>query len=522
MADTLVRITESFPFDSAPPTVYDDYGRPVYDRSVGAWTLRETFKKFFTDGIFPNPGTALSIEKGSGLSITIQPGIGIIRGAMGGVCGDPITLQLSDSAPKGNICYSVFLRSDENDDKRSMYFRISASDPGPDPQPAAPFQDTVVKELRLGYITVPSGSTDLANAKVVNEKGLSVCPFASPFEEIDVDAIVSDFRTSANEALANLIELFERHKDLINSALDETTAGHLQTQIDSLKSQLDNFDLAGSVDDTTIKYGMKPGSAKKELYIPDGAITGKLIGANAVGKDNIDSTLVELIETKPVGLDLNAYTIEELANLVANTSNTTESLRYLVGKEKTITLSGLGTFPFRVIGVRQDTLRSGGNNCITFQCCNIIANHNMNSTDTTSGGYAKSAMKNYIDSTVYNSLPDDIKKYVVQVNKKMASTKGGDLATVQCKAFIATMFEVYGSRGNGTANEGQHYEYWALHPSVNDHKMTLINSSSAYYWWTSSVYDSTYFCGVSSDGNTDYDSASNSYGVVPCFCIGKS
>ena len=518
MADTLVRL-DSFPFDSKSDG-YDDDGYPVYDRAVDAGMLRDTFKKFFTDGVFPNPANALQISKADGMQISISPGLFIINGAMGGIREKAKLFTLIDGAAKGVINVSVMLRFDENDDQRACFIRIAASNPGE----AAPSPESGVgiKEYRLGTIAIPNGATDLSKATVKNEKGLATCPFAAPFENIDVDAIVSDFRVSANEGLADLVAFFDKNRELIQSALDETTAGHLQNQITELQSQLDNFDFAGSVDDTTIKYGTKPGSAKKALYIPDGAITSSLIAANAVGKDNIDSTLVELIETKPVGLDINAYTIEELVSLVANPKNTTESLNYLVGKEKVVEMSGFGKVPFRVVGVRQDTMTNGSSDCITFQACNIVVNHKMNSTDATNGGYAKSAMKSYIDSTIYNSYPSELKKYIVTVNKKMASTKGGLISNIACKGFIATMFEVYGSGGNGTAKEGQHYEYWALRPNATDHELSQINSSSASPWWTSSVYDSTSFCYVDGRGYANGYSASGSHGVVPCFCIGKS
>lgn len=518
MADTLVRL-DSFPFDSKSDG-YDDDGYPVYDRAVDAGMLRDTFKKFFTDGVFPNPANALQISKADGMQISISPGLFIINGAMGGIREKAKLFTLIDGAAKGVINVSVMLRFDENDDQRACFIRIAASNPGE--SAPSPESGVGIKEYRLGTIAIPNGATDLSKATVKNEKGLATCPFAAPFENIDVDAIVSDFRVSANEGLADLVAFFDKNRELIQSALDETTAGHLQNQITELQSQLDNFDLAGSVDDTTIKYGTKPGSAKKALYIPDGAVTSNLIAANAVGKINIDSTLVELIETKPVGLDINAYTIEELVSLVANPKNTTESLNYLVGKEKVVEMSGFGKVPFRVVGVRQDTMANGSSNCITFQACNIIANHNMNSTNVTTGGYAKSAMKSYIDSTIYNSYPSELKKYIVTVNKKMAATKGGSISNVACKGFIATMFEVYGSSGTGTANEGKHYKYWADNTGQDAHIMYQLNSSSASSWWTCSVYDSTSFCYVGGNGNAYNYSASDSYGVVPCFCIGKS
>lgn len=317
---TLSRV-ESFPFDSRFDG-YDDEGYPAYDRAVGATMLRSTFAKFFSDGVFPSPGSALQISKGSGLTVTIQPGIFIICGAMGGYLTDAHSLTLDTAAPQGNVCYGVMLRYDENEQYRSCYLRVVRGDAASSPQPPAPDQSTPgVMEYRLGYVTVPSGSTDLTSATVTNEKGLAVCPYAAPFEEIDVDGIVSDFRasadaklddfqgelniknTSAQQMLASFLSFLEQYRSFVQSAVDGTTAGNLQNQIDSIEEQLGDLNLAGSVDNETIAYGRKPDDAKETLHVmdygigtaqlADGSVTGAKISDGAVGIPQINPSAVD-------------------------------------------------------------------------------------------------------------------------------------------------------------------------------------------------------------------------------------
>ena len=265
---------QSFPFDSKFDG-YDSDGYPVYDRAVGASLLRETFSKFFTNGVFPSPGTALNIGKAdSGLAVTIQPGLAIMNGAMGGIEGeDPITLTLDTEPPQGNVCYSVFVRYDNTSDCRSLYFRTARGEPSSSPQPPSP--DTghpEVYEFRLGYVTVASNSTDLSTATVTNEKGTSICPYAAPFEEIDVSGVIEDTKQSALDALNDLESYIETNKEFIDSAIDGTVAGNLQAQINELSSQISNFDISNSVDNVTIEYTKEYGDDSSKLRVRKGSI----------------------------------------------------------------------------------------------------------------------------------------------------------------------------------------------------------------------------------------------------------
>ena len=248
---------ESFPFTSHDDG-YDADGYPVFDRAVGSGMLRDTFEKFFTNGIFPNPGTALQIGKASsGLAVTIQPGIGIIKGAMGGIRGDqPITVTLDTQAPQGNVAYGIMLRFDNTDgfaDSRSLLINVVRGDASSSPTPPTPDTTTPeVYELRLGYVVVPSGATDLSNATVTNEKGLSVCPYAAPFEEIDVSQVVSDVQNAARSVYETFVSNVNTYLDLIASALDDTTAGYLQEQINAVSQEINDNEFVSYVVGKTV------------------------------------------------------------------------------------------------------------------------------------------------------------------------------------------------------------------------------------------------------------------------------
>ncbi len=225
---------ESFPFDSRFDG-YDDEGYPVYDRAVGARMLRSAFAQFFSDGVFATPSDAWLIEKGEGLSVTVRPGTAVIKGAVGAVLGDAAPVKLDDGPTVGTACYGVFVRYDGNDEFRSLYIRTARGDYGADPAPPEPESGAEVRELRIGHVTVPSNSTDLSGATIVMEKGSSVCPYAAPFEEIDVAGVLDHVRKQAGEELASAAAYVAGNIALIQSALDETTAGYLDGRVYALE-----------------------------------------------------------------------------------------------------------------------------------------------------------------------------------------------------------------------------------------------------------------------------------------------
>lgn len=516
---TLSRV-ESFPFDSRSDG-YDADGYPVYDRAVGASMLRETFKKFFSDGVFPSPGNALQIAKGSGLTVTIQPGIFIIRGAMGGYLTDAHSLTLDTAAPQGNVAYGIMLRYDETEQYRSCYLRVVRGDAASSPQPPAPDQSTPgVMEYRLGYVTVPTGATDLTSATVTNEKGLAVCPYAAPFEEIDMSEVTADARASANEALASLLAYFEQYRDTIDAALSDEEATYLQQQINELKEQLGNTDLSDQVDGKTVVYDTDlPDHTGKVLQVNELSIGTEHLKDKSVTQaklgDDVASYIQNVVKPQP-GKDIGAYSWQELIEMANDTDIELSDLDYLIGQSRNISITGYGTFAFQLIGIGHDSLASGGTSkLLTFQSIDIVCDHNMNSSSTTSGGWASSAMRTFMNGDLLSKFPQYVQDVIVEVKKPYCATANGATQYSNDKLFIASEKEIFGTSSYG--NDGTQYEYWSIN-NTNNARIKKLNGS-AQYWWMRSVSDSTGFRGVGAGGGASSSRASGSGGCVPCFCI---
>ena len=175
-----------------------------------------------------------------------------------------------------------------------------------------------------------------------------------------------------------------------------------------------------------------------------------------------------------------------------------------VNKTKTVNMGSYGgSTIYRIAGVNHDTI--SGRGALTFIADKCIALHQMNTSHTTSGGWAQSAMRSWLSGTVLPAMPADLRAVIATVNKVNAI----GTSPTQDKLWIPSSTEVQ-RRGN----EGSIYE---IFPN-NSSRIRQYNGSNQ-YWWLRSVGISNSFSVISSDGYTDHYSPGSTAGVVPGFCV---
>lgn len=191
-----------------------------------------------------------------------------------------------------------------------------------------------------------------------------------------------------------------------------------------------------------------------------------------------------------------------------------------VGDTKNITVGG-ETLTVEIVGFNHDDLASGGKAGITFGLKNLMANtRQMNSSSTNAGGFTGSDMYDWLQGTLLNSLPSDLRAVLKSVNKKTsAGSQSSTINTNAMKIFLFSEIEIFGSVTYSKSGEGSQYSRFATASSRI--KYLSNGSGSANSWWERSPHGSNAygFCTVLSGGSANYYDADSSRGVCFGFCV---
>lgn len=283
---------------------------------------------------------------------------------------------------------------------------------------------------------------------------------------------------------------------------------------------------------TTVNYGSSATFAgTKPVYAGSG--TGSYIFAgwslsvtNITGPTEAYAVFDELVVPNTVTsfADCNWAQIKAvLTNGSKNASNQWcigEDIWFEIGDEKPITLTNGETLTLQIIDFNHDVDDQGNTLPVTLATKELMAtSKTMNSSNTNAGGWPNSAMYTYLQGTVYEMLPADLKSIITPAVKK--STEGSQSTNILSSTdniFLLSYSEVGAGSGEPYNSEGTKYPYFA---GTTQRKKYKVGATSASSWWLRSPYPSytNYFHSVSSNGSGDCNYASIFSGVCFALCI---
>lgn len=196
-----------------------------------------------------------------------------------------------------------------------------------------------------------------------------------------------------------------------------------------------------------------------------------------------------------------------------------------IGDEINITVSG-ETLTLVILDFNHDDLADGsGKAGITFGLKNLMKDKRaINSSHTF---YQNTTMHSWLNSTVYNGMPAELRNVIKSVNKTVLesvnyppqSVPELTYGAISTKVFLPAAYEVLGA--NGDSKEGARYSYYATNSSTS--KKLSNGSGSVSDWWTRSYFQGLtpslyWYCGAQESG-MPAAAPSESKGVSFNFCV---
>jgi len=200
--------------------------------------------------------------------------------------------------------------------------------------------------------------------------------------------------------------------------------------------------------------------------------------------------------------------------ILAAIDDGTYKTKYKIGNYKPLDLGSEGTVNAQIVGIDLDSDKNASTIPISFITKELLSTaHNMNSTNTTEGGWPATAMRSYLTTTVKPLIPASISNRIVAANKTYKDYTNG-VQTSTDELWIPSEREVF--------NSGSYETTGPTYTSIFKDNASRIKTQngSARIWWLRSANNSTSFRYVSGGGSSGNNNVYNTHGVALGFCLG--
>lgn len=161
------------------------------------------------------------------------------------------------------------------------------------------------------------------------------------------------------------------------------------------------------------------------------------------------------------------------------------------------------------------------NEYVRFESKDFIGSESVswNEDDTNRGGYPDSEIRKYMDSTIWNLLPEELQAVISDVDREWKD-KDGNCGTYTTKLFLPAASEVF-DKDNCYGDKGL-YEQLEYYKSGRN-RIRVDEDGDTCSWWLASVRSgySTNACGVGGYGYANLWYASCEHRVPVCFLISR-
>ena len=247
----------------------------------------EDFMRFFA--AFLKTGVVMSYKDGlrvrssqNGMNIQVGGGSAVIGG--GSYLNDEnIAIQVNVASSAQNRTDSVVLRMDKNARDTYLYYK---------PSDTTVVRNDILFELQLATISVKMNAAQITDADITDMRSNpTVCGWSTPFDNINVDGIVDQYKGIFAQADIEFQAWFQNLQD----QLDDNQAANLLKQIDAVKASAVTLDTNQTI--TAIK-AFKAAAYFNTIATSDPQIN-QALQIRQTKSDGTDGQLLGMVSNNP-------------------------------------------------------------------------------------------------------------------------------------------------------------------------------------------------------------------------------
>ena len=248
-----------------------------------------------------------------GMQVVVRPGACLIEGATGYETED--RTMVVQAAGATDRIDSVVLRLNDNIDYRDIDLYVIKGNSSSEPPELT--RTGGVYEIGLANLYVSANSATITTERITDTRLVTErCGYAMPVQKFDTTALFDQLQAQVNENI-----------ELIQRAINQTEAAHLQEQIDSISSDIGTTSIA-SISDGTLKgavakHEQDVNSLNLKMDSANTNISKKQDASTAITTNNIATWLTSHIMAKNVQIttSIPPYSFQEVTVSLGITGN---------------------------------------------------------------------------------------------------------------------------------------------------------------------------------------------------------
>ncbi len=246
---------------------------------------------------------------------------------------------------------------------------------------------------------------------------------------------------------------------------------------------------------------------------------------------------VDYIQADDSMVDVNHVFNNESWSTIINNIKAGRIPEYYLGATKDVDLGSLGTHSLRISNTTtpSECSNSGFSKTacgVVLEFADIIDEQRMNNSTSNEGGWEASQLRTYLNSTVYNLIPEEIRNNIIDTYVVSGhGSKDSNNFTTTDKVYLLSTKEVWGKEGatnvctRDTAEvETRQLDYYKSQGIKTDNNNGAIKkyNGNTKNWWlrTADSADSDDFMRVNDTGHWGDSTANVTNYVSPAFRIG--